>query len=317
MNSRLLISICLVCNFLTGIAHERLHVHNPINSDATKIAVDFKIIHSPKSAKLAARNNANRKPGELKNLWPIDSIHGNMRARKTIYSLQSELSNHLATIELLKQQYQLTMVNRNRGLSLAVTCVFISAFFLALQYRRIQKNKLFIQTMTTMAQRQQTLLQEELKLAKLKEQELLFEIEHKTKSLTTYALSMVQKNKMLEEVKESVDFLIKKPDQNSEHFKKLSRVIEFGFAVDKDWDDFKMYFEEVQTDFFPRLKEKFPELGSADLKLCALIKLNLNMKQIAGILRISPDSVKVSRHRLRKKFGLSCEENLTAFVMSL
>jgi hypothetical protein len=314
MNARLLILIVFVCNFLTSKAHDRLHIH----PDANKIAVDSSIIDSPKSAKLAARSNAARyKSVELKNFWPIDSVHANIRAKKTIYSLQSELSNHLATIEVLKQQYQLTMIDRNRGFSLAVVSVLIAAFFIVLQYRRIQKNKLFFQTMTSLSQREQTLLQEQLKLAKLKEQELLCEIEHKTKSLTTYALSMVQKNKMLEEVKEGVELLLKKPDQNSEHFKKLSRIIEFGFTVDKDWDDFKLYFEEVQTGFFPRLREKFPELGSADLKLCALIKLNLNMKQIAAILRISPDSVKVSRHRLRKKFGLPCEENLTTFVMSL
>jgi hypothetical protein len=295
-----------------------MHISYHINGDAEKTAVGFNVIHSSKSALTVARSNiTTKKSGDLKNLQANDSLYGNVSAKNAIYILQSELTNHLATIELLKQQYQLTMANRNRGLSLAVIFALIAAFFLALQYKRIQKNKLFFQTMANLSQRQQTLLHEELKMAKLKEQELLCEIEYKAKSLTTYALSMVQKNKMLEEVKESVELLLKKPDQNSEHFKKLSRIIEFGFALDKDWDDFKMYFQEVQTDFFPKLKEKFPELSTADLKLCALIKLNLNMKQTAAILRISPDSVKVARHRLRKKFGLPCEENLTAFVMSL
>jgi hypothetical protein len=317
MNTRLSILVILLCNFRISPAHERMHISYHINSDADKTAVNFNIIHSSKSALMVARSNVTKKSGDLKNLQANDSLYGNVSAKNSIYILQSELSNHLATIELLKQQYQLTMANRNRGLSLAVIFVLIAAFFLALQYKRIQKNKLFFQTMTKLSQRQQMLLHEELKMAKLKEQELLCEIEYKAKSLTTYALSMVQKNKMLEEVKESVELLLKKPNQNSEHFKKLSRIIEFGFALDKDWDDFKMYFQEVQTDFFPKLKEKFPELSTSDLKLCALIKLNLNMKQTAAILRISPDSVKVARHRLRKKFGLSCEENLTAFVMSL
>ena len=164
---------------------------------------------------------------------------------------------------------------------------------------------------------QQALSDEQLKLAKLKEQELLWEIEYKNKSLTTYALSMVQKNEMLEEVKESVELLLKKPDNPAEHYKKLSRIIDFGFTLDKDWEDFRLYFEEVHTDFFSKLKERFPDLGAADLKLCALIKLNLNMKQAASILRISPDSVKVARYRLRKKFTLNGEDNLTAFIMAL
>jgi FixJ family two-component response regulator len=171
--------------------------------------------------------------------------------------------------------------------------------------------------MANLSQRQQSLLEQELKLAKLKEQELLCELEYKTKSLTTYALSMVQKNEMLREVKENVELLLKKPDNQSEHAKKLTRTIEFELTLDKDWDEFKMYFQEVQTDFFPRLKERFPDLTAADLKLCALVKLNLSMKQTAAVLRISPDSVKVARHRLKKKFNLPTVENLNSFVMSL
>jgi hypothetical protein len=318
MNTRLSILIILLCNFKTSHAYEQMHISYHVNRHAAKIALDFNVSHSSKSAMMAGQDNVTKKKsGDLKIVQASDSLDGNVSNNKAIYSLQSELTNHLVAIELLKQQYQLTMANRNRGLSVAIIFVLIAAFVLVLQYKRIQKNKLFFQAMANLSQRQQTLLHEELKMAKLKEQELLCEIEYKAKSLTTYALSMVQKNKMLEEVKESVELLLKKPDQNSEHFKKLSRIIEFGFTLDKDWDDFKMYFQEVQTDFFPKLKEKFPELSAADLKLCALIKLNLNMKQTAGILRISPDSVKVARHRLRKKLGLPCEENLTTFVMSL
>jgi DNA-binding CsgD family transcriptional regulator len=41
------------------------------------------------------------------------------------------------------------------------------------------------------------------------------------------------------------------------------------------------------------------------------------VKQAASILRISPDSVKVARYRLRKKFNLQTEDNLTGFIMSL
>jgi hypothetical protein len=128
---------------------------------------------------------------------------------------------------------------------------------------------------------------------------------------------MVQKNEILEEVRESVELILKKPDNQEEHFKKLSKVVDYSFSLEKDWDEFKIYFEDVYNDFFTKLRERFPDLGGADLKLCALIRLNLNMKQSAAILRISPDSVKIARHRLRKKFNLQTEDNLNGFIMAL
>jgi len=38
---------------------------------------------------------------------------------------------------------------------------------------------------------------------------------------------------------------------------------------------------------------------------------------MAGILNISPDSVKTARYRLRKKLKMNSEDNLTEFILAL
>jgi len=48
-----------------------------------------------------------------------------------------------------------------------------------------------------------------------------------------------------------------------------------------------------------------------------IIRLNLNLKESAPILGISPTSVKTARYRLRKKLGLSTEENLVDFLIQI
>jgi DNA-binding CsgD family transcriptional regulator len=73
----------------------------------------------------------------------------------------------------------------------------------------------------------------------------------------------------------------------------------------------------VNKHFYTRLKQNYPEISANDLKICALIKLNLSIKEMAAILNISPDSVKTARHRLRKKLQLSTEENLTDFILTI
>jgi tetratricopeptide (TPR) repeat protein len=247
-----------------------------------------------------------------------DSIF-NQSSLTTISNLQLayDLEKKEASIQLLQKDNEIKRLSINRIVLGAVVLFLLAGLVVVRQRAKIKKDKLLAQQQTKLHDTERALIQSELKIAQVKEAELTKEIEYKNKSLTTYALSMVQKNEILEEVRESVELILKKPDNQEEHFKKLSKVVDYSFSLEKDWDEFKIYFEDVHNNFFTKLRERFPDLGGADLKLCALIRLNLNMKQSAAILRISPDSVKIARHRLRKKFNLQTEDNLNGFIMSL
>jgi hypothetical protein len=50
--------------------------------------------------------------------------------------------------------------------------------------------------------------------------------------------------------------------------------------------------------------------------LCALLTLNLDTKEIATILNLAFNSIRIARARLRKKLQLAPEENLTAYLMT-
>jgi len=94
----------------------------------------------------------------------------------------------------------------------------------------------------------------------------------------------------------------------------MQRIIDNNYQIDREWEDFKMHFEQVHPEFFEQLKASYPELTPSDLKLCALLKLNMNTKESAKILGISPDSVKTARYRLRKKLQLRKDEGLFDFI---
>jgi tetratricopeptide (TPR) repeat protein len=243
----------------------------------------------------------------------------NQQSTAAISNLQTayDLERKEASIQLLRKDNEIATLARNRVIILSVGLLVVAVLVVMWQRSKIRKNRQLHAQQQKLHETEQALTKAELETAHLRGEELLNEIDYKNKALTTYALSMVQKNEILEEVRESVELIIRKPDNQPEHFKKLSRIIDYGFTLDKDWEDFKLYFEEVHSDFFSRLCERYSDLGGADLKLCALIRLNMNVKQSAAILRISPDSVKVARHRLRKKFNLQTEDNLTGFIMSL
>jgi FixJ family two-component response regulator len=93
--------------------------------------------------------------------------------------------------------------------------------------------------------------------------------------------------------------------------------VNFGLNTDKNWENFMIHFEQVHNNFFDQLKSKYPHLNSSDLKFCALLKLKLDTKEIATIMNISPQSVKVARSRLRKKLQLGITSNLSSFITQI
>ncbi|HEX5170815.1 MAG TPA: hypothetical protein VFW11_16690, partial [Cyclobacteriaceae bacterium] len=99
--------------------------------------------------------------------------------------------------------------------------------------------------------------------------------------------------------------------------RKTVKTIDESFKLDKDWDDFKFYFEQIHTGFYSKLNVSYPELTPLELRHCALIRLNLTLAECASILGISNDSIKVSRTRLRKKLDLAPNQSLTEFIMGI
>lgn len=147
---------------------------------------------------------------------------------------------------------------------------------------------------------------------KLKEQKLQNEIEFKESQLTAIAVQMIQKNELLQDLKTKLDEEITISKESP-----INRLIQKDQNQDREWSDFNTHFESLNKNFYSRLKSAYPEISPNDLKLCALIKLNLSIKEMAVILNISPDSVKTARYRLRKKLQLNTEDNLTDFILSL
>ena len=88
--------------------------------------------------------------------------------------------------------------------------------------------------------------------------------------------------------------------------------------TDYDADgEFKLYFERVHPDFYRNLTALDTELTGRDMRLCALLYLGLNTKEIATLTYREIRSVESARNRLRKKLGLKLTDDLTAYLHSL
>ncbi len=226
--------------------------------------------------------------------------------------------------ELLLKQQEINLLEQNArfewwlrlGLSAGAIVLAGLAFLI------ISRQRLKIKTARELGAKTEALLTAAKSLAEakyenaqLREKELERELEFKNKELTSYTINFIRKNELLEGLTEDIMRLKKGADPGlNKKLSQLHRSVESTLHVDRDWEDFKKHFESVHSDFFSTLKHQYPELTQTDLKMCALIRLNLSMKEMATILGISPESVKTSRYRLRKKLGLEHEENLLTFM---
>lgn len=158
-------------------------------------------------------------------------------------------------------------------------------------------------------------IRQKFKRNKLEKEKVDAELAFKKKELTTHALHLAKKNEVLENIKLKARAL--QHEENSRGYKDLIKVINFDQQDDKSWENFTQYFEQVHKDFSKTVKAKYPDITKNELRLMALLKMNLSSKEIATILNISQDGIKKARYRLRKKLDLATEESLQDMVLGL
>ncbi len=155
---------------------------------------------------------------------------------------------------------------------------------------------------------------EKLSKAKTRNIELEEKIDTINYELVSKTLLIDNKNQILDSIGNLVSEAERTNEVNNKHVRQLKQHLLRDSNVEQNWEDFKVYFERVHTDFFQKIHKKYPNLTSGDLRLLAFVLLQFNAKEISQILNISPDSVRKRKQRLREKLNLSVGEDLLNFL---
>ena len=203
-----------------------------------------------------------------------------------------------------------------RIITIAIIVVVLLLISLGLLIISRQRLKIKNERMESLQQRHN--MEAVLESKQLQEGKLKEELEVRSRELTTHTLHIIQKNQLLEELRNRLDELVKddKRDQKKQ-LKQLLQQINSNFNHDEYWVEFRNIFEQVHQSFFANLKQYCDSLTANDLRLVALLKMNMGSNDIAMLLGISPDSLRVVRYRLRKKLNLPQGESLTGFLQNL
>ncbi len=201
---------------------------------------------------------------------------------------------------------------------LILTMIYLLYVWQDMSLNKQKKNMLIAQRNSLRQQeerhRQQLQHVEEEKLQAEIEQ-LKAQFKSKTIELATKAKENDEKNKILLTIKEKFEKLEQNPASLKHRLHEIRQVIDSHISSEDH--TFEIQIDDLNQEFFDKLRQDFPDLTSYDLRLCAYIKTGFNSKEIADLLNIKPSSVYISRSRLRKKLNIETDEDLHGYLNSV
>jgi tetratricopeptide (TPR) repeat protein len=132
----------------------------------------------------------------------------------------------------------------------------------------------------------------------------------KEQELKTYIIDLSKKNNIISNLQGDNAGATVTDKQDEEVANLLGQKI----LTDEDWGKFKVRFGSIYPRFFSQLKDSNINISEAEVRILVLMRLNLKSKDMANILGISPQSVRVCKMRLKKKLLASDYNTVEDFL---
>lgn len=131
------------------------------------------------------------------------------------------------------------------------------------------------------------------------------------KELLAESLLVDYKNKFISDIQE---FISENP-KLSDYKQELAGILNTGDLLSTDSPNQSGNIREVHPQLFSTLQERAGNrLTNLDLEYCRMIYLKMSSKEMADILQVDPKTIRVTKHRLKRKLGLDKEVDLGDFI---
>jgi tetratricopeptide (TPR) repeat protein len=278
--------------------------------------------------------SAFRDMGEyFRELGKMDSAYVYLeKSRELVQEIYT--SDNQRQIALLQTLYafdqktaEITELNAGRRIDhiLLIAVILVALLLGLLGYAVNSRQKLKIRNEQALNEQQQRihlaekdLMESALRMKKMEEENLKQQLDIRSRELSSHILHLVQKTEVMEEIRNGLQDIIKddRRDQKKQ-LRQLLNKIQVSVAQDDYWNEFRLIFDKVHESFFATLNRHCPELTPADVRLLALVKMNLGSADMSRLLGVTPDSLRVMRYRVKKKLKLGADDSLQQFIDQL
>ena len=183
-------------------------------------------------------------------------------------------------VENLKSKNQLKLTERN--FIILIIAILLTATILAFWFR----NKYLLKK------------QQIKELALQNTKRALDNAKSKLKNLTT---KIRQDSDLITELKK---------DKTSTNITLLSKLKSKNILTQRDWNEFQGLFKEVYPYYIMSITSKYPDLSEAEIRCLCLEKLQLTNTEMGLVLGVSTNTIRVTKHRIRKKLSLESQDEL-------
>jgi tetratricopeptide (TPR) repeat protein/DNA-binding CsgD family transcriptional regulator len=167
-------------------------------------------------------------------------------------------------------------------------------------------------------QRELQKIQHEREQLRVDREQLHEALQQKETELTSMALHLVQKNEALEKIRSEVSRMVDAATGDAKGMlRQLVVTIRQSAGSDEQWAMFEKQFQHVHPQFVDMLRRQAPDLTVAESRVTALLRLQLNTKEIASLLHVSTRAVEKHRLNIRRKLGVEGKIALPEYLASL
>lgn len=236
----------------------------------------------------------------------------------SLYALKTRINNKYETkviklteykLQLAKKQLELYGFKSQRNTNILILILLGAALFIAI---------LAIWTMRLKKRKNEALYLLETK-------EMSFEIEKKQlelkvakEELLGYIHNLTSQNEFIETISKELEFhKSNSQNENTTTDSQIEMLKQQTILTEDDWDNFQEMYCKFNAALYHQLRNYQPSLTNGELRYLLLVSLQLSKKEIANMLGISPDSLRVTWNRLKKKLPIEFDSNPESFLQAI
>ncbi len=244
----------------------------------------------------------------------IESIKGNFQSALNFHTLYSESLSSIVEekrnqdflniekkykFELVQNSYEQVVIEKQNILIICIVlfvCILIISFFL---YRKHSINKQ---------------LSDEFYL---KSNELDCLSQNLNENKNEFQKAFAEQFKILEKTATLSLFLDKEEKLHGKKLIQKFNEIVYSQKEGVNWDILYDTMNKMSDNYLDVIKSYLPQLNDIEFKICCLTYVKLNNTQISIILKLALDTIQAKKTGIRKKLGMSKNENLKEYLENL
>ncbi|MBK8955051.1 MAG: hypothetical protein IPM34_05780 [Saprospiraceae bacterium] len=215
----------------------------------------------------------------------FNEIQLNQQARK---EFEQELTDYMLSEKSMSDKIRNQILLRNSLLTIVCVLFVVGSSLVFVKHQQVRKEKVRAEAIRIQGE---------------------MELQSARQELDKFKAMLIQRNRELEQA------LLHQTNESDHSI--LESMKNTTILTEDGWNSFKGIFDKVYVGYRKRLKDQIPVLTPAEERYLSLVKLELNVKEIAATLGVGTGAIRTLKSRLIQKIklpdGIDIEKFLQTF----